>query len=143
VTAFQNSWIFFAIASAVFAALTAVLSKLGVEGVHSNIATMVRTFVVLCFASILVFTRFNLAQAFDFPRRTFLFLFLSGLATGASWLCYNRALQLGPVAKVAPIDKLSVVFVIVLSTLFLGEEVGVKTVVGGLLIAAGAVVLAI
>ncbi len=139
----HESWLLFALGSALFAALTAILSKIGVEGVNSNVATMIRTTVVLLFASVLVFRKFSPTQVFQLSSKTFLFLTLSGLATGASWLCYNRALQLGPVSKVAPVDKLSVVFVIVLSVFALGEPVNSKTIIGACLIAAGAVVLAL
>lgn len=137
------TWLHWSLLSAVFAAATAILAKVGVTGVDSNLATAVRTTVVLVFAWAIVPLTSSYSAVFSFSRRTLLFLALSGLATGLSWLCYFRALQLGDAAKVAPIDKLSVVFVLVLAALFLGEALTWKTVLGGSLIAVGAVVLAL
>ncbi len=138
------NWLIWALLSAVFAAATAILAKVGVAGVDSNLATAVRTIVVLIFAWVVAGIS---AGGFEglraFSGKTWLFLALSGLATGLSWLCYFRALQLGEASKVAPIDKLSVVFVIVLAALFLREPLTWKTTAGALLIASGAVVLAL
>jgi transporter family protein len=137
------SWIFWALLSALFAAATAIFAKLGVAGVDSNFATAVRTSVVVLLAwAIALATRST--GSFDVPsKRTWLFLTLSGLATGLSWLCYFRALQLGPASRVAPIDKLSVVLVIALAAFFLGESITWGKALGGLLIAAGAIVVAL
>ena len=137
------NWLTWSLLSALFAGLTAILAKVGVAGVDSNLATAVRTTVVLVFAWAIVPLTSNYAAALALSRRTLLFLALSGLATGLSWLCYFRALQLGDASKVAPIDKLSVVFVLVFAAIFLGEALTVKTIVGGALVAAGAVVLAL
>ncbi len=139
----KNSWLAWSLLSALFAAATAILAKIGVAGVSSNLATAVRTGVVLVFAWIVVFATSEASALAGFTRKTWLFLTLSGIATGLSWLCYFRALQLGDASRVAPIDKLSVVFVLVLAALFLGEAITWKTAAGGLLIAAGAVVLAL
>ena len=134
------NWLTWAILSALFAGLTAVLAKVGVKDVDSNLATAVRTTVILCFAwaAALVSNRQPLGEV---TGRAWLFLALSGLATGASWLCYFRALQLGEVAKVAPVDKLSVVVAMVLAALFLGEPLTWRHWLGGGLIVGGAVVL--
>jgi transporter family protein len=133
------NWIAWALLSALFAAVTAILAKIGVEGVDSNIATAVRTSVIVVFAWIVAYL-FSPSHAFAVPaRRVLTFLVLSGLATGLSWLCYFRALQLGPASRVAPIDKLSVVLVIVFAALFLGEKLTWGKGLGGLLIAAGAI----
>jgi transporter family protein len=142
------SWITWAILSAVFAAATALLAKVGVAHVDSNLAMALRTSVVVVFAWAIVFALGErgvgaLAEIRILDRRTLLFLALSGLATGLSWLCYFRALQLGPASRVAPIDKLSVPLVIVFAWLLLGEKLTAPAVVGGLLITAGAVVIAL
>jgi transporter family protein len=137
------NWLTWSLLSAVFAAATAILPKIGIAGVDSNLATAVRTTVVVLFAWAIVPLTSSYSAAFTLSRRTLLFLALSGLATGLSWLCYFRALQLGEASKVAPIDKLSVVFVLVLAAVFLGEALTPKTMIGGSLIAAGAVVLAL
>ncbi len=138
----NSAWLIWALLSALFAGLTAVLAKVGVTGISSNLATAIRTTVILIFAwSIALFTT-KPADMFTLSRRTWFFLVLSGLATGLSWLCYFRALQLGQASRVAPIDKLSVVFVLVLAALFLGEPLTLRTAVGGALIVAGAIVLA-
>lgn len=138
-----NSWLFWALLSAIFAAMTAILAKKGVTGVDSNLATAVRTTVVLVFAWLVAVMMAKPAAIQDFSKKTWLFLILSGIATGLSWLCYFKALQMGPASKVAPIDKLSVVFVLVFAALFLGERLTIQTMLGGGLIAAGALVLAI
>jgi transporter family protein len=137
------SWLGWALLSAVFAAATAILAKLGVSGIDSNFATAIRTTVVVVFAWLIVFAG-RQPGAWQVPSsRTWLFLCLSGLATGASWLCYFRALQLGPASRVAPIDKLSVVLVILAGTLVLGEKMTWGKAVGGVLIAAGAIFVAL
>lgn len=137
------NWLTWALLSAVFAGATAVLAKIGVEGVNSHLATAVRTAVVLVFSSIIALAT-NSGTAFsDMSRRTWVFLVLSGIATGLSWICYFRALQLGEASRVAPIDKLSVVFVLVFAAMFLHEEMAWKTVVGVLLMTAGAILIAV
>ena len=137
------TWIVWALASAFFAGLTAILAKVGVAGIDSNLATAIRTTVILVFTwSIAYATRRPNALA-TLGGRTTVFLVLSGLATGLSWLCYFRALQIGPASKVAPIDKLSVVFVIVLAAVFLHEQLSASTIIGGALIVTGALVLAL
>jgi bacterial/archaeal transporter family protein len=135
------NWLLWSLLAALFAGATAILAKIGVKGVDSNVATAVRTAVVLVFAWGVVFATGHAGAVAGFSRRTWLFLVLSGIATGLSWLCYFRALQLGEASKVAPIDKLSVVFVLVFAALFLGETLTWKTGLGGALIVAGAVVL--
>ena len=140
-------WRLFALASAGFAALTAIFGKLGVssgtEPMNSNLATLLRTVVILAVTALLVSFRKEWKMPEELDGKSVLFLVLSGFATGASWLCYYRALQLGPASKVAPVDKLSVAFVIVLAVVFLGEQMTLKTVLGGLLVVAGSVVLAL
>lgn len=136
------NWLTWSLLSALFAALTAILAKIGITGVDSNLATAVRTAVVLVFAWSVALATQPASAVLAWSGRTWLFLTLSGLATGCSWLCYFRALQLGDASKVAPIDKLSVVFVLVLAALFLGEALTWKTALGGTLIAAGAIILA-
>ena len=136
-------WIAWAFLSAVFAAATALLAKVGVEGVDANFATAIRTSVVVVFTWLIAFGTRE-AEGFGSPsRRTWLFLGLSGIATGLSWLCYFRALQLGPASRVAPIDKLSVALVIVFAAIFLGEKLTWGKAVGGLLIVAGAIAVAL
>jgi transporter family protein len=135
------SWLVWAFLSAVFAGLTAVLAKVGVKDVDSNLATAIRTVVILIFAWSVALSRSDQRLSTVAPR-TWLFLVLSGLATGASWLCYFRALQLGQVAKVAPIDKLSVVIAIILAAVFLHERLTWQNWVGGALIVGGTLVLA-
>ncbi len=136
------NWLIWSIFSAIFAALTAILAKIGVSGVDSNLATAVRTTVVLVFAWGVALATCPASSLLAIPRRAWIFLVLSGLATGLSWICYFRALQLGPASKVAPIDRLSVVLVIIFAAIFLGESLSWKTALGGALIAAGAIVLA-
>ena len=142
------NWIAWALLSAAFAAATALLAKVGVAHVDSNLAMALRTSVVVVFAWGIVFAfarhgTGGLAEIRSLDRRTILFLVLSGLATGLSWLCYFRALQLGPASRVAPLDKLSVPLVIVFAWLLLGEKLTAPAIVGGLLITAGAVVIAL
>jgi transporter family protein len=136
------NWFTWSLLSAVFAGATAILAKLGVTGVNSHLATAVRTAVVLVFAWMMVFSVASPAEMFGWTRRTWVFLVLSGLATALSWLCYFRALQLGEAAKVAPVDKLSVVFVLIFAGFFLHEPLTVRTAIGALLVAGGAIVLA-
>jgi len=136
------NWLTWSLLSALFAGLTAILAKVGVKDVDSNLATAVRTAVVLVFAWGVALATQPANAVLGLSKKTWLFLVLSGLATGCSWLCYFRALQLGDASKVAPIDKLSVVFVLILAALFLGESLTWKTVLGGSLITAGAIVLA-
>ena len=137
------NWLYWALGSALFAGLTAILAKVGVEKIDSNLATALRTTVVVSFAwAIVIFS----GAAGSLPRigsRSVLFLVLSGLATGASWLCYFRALQLGQASQVAPVDKLSVVFVLLFAALFLGEKVHWQTILGAALIVAGVVILSL
>jgi len=136
------NWIFWAFLSAFFAGITAVLAKVGVAGVDSNLATAVRTTVVLVFTWAIALAAHSGTAFRQFSNRTLLFLVLSGIATGLSWLCYFRALQLGQASRVAPVDKLSVVFAIALAAIFLGERLTWHQYLGGALIVAGAVVLA-
>ncbi len=136
------SWIFWALLSALFAAATALLAKVGVEHIDSNLATAIRTTVVLLFTWTLALS-LNAHQGLStINRRSWIFLVLSGLCTGLSWLCYFRALQLGPVSGVAPIDKLSVAIVILAGWLFFGETMTPTKIAGGVLVTAGALVLA-
>ena len=130
-------WAIFAILSAIFAALTSILAKVGIEGVNSNLATAVRTIVVVLMAWFMVFITGNQNGIVDISKKSWIFLILSGLATGASWLCYYKALQLGEVSKVVPIDKLSIVITIILAFIFLGEQITLKTLIGCCLIVAG------
>jgi transporter family protein len=136
------SWLHWALLSALFAGLTAVLAKVGVQQVSSNLATAIRTAVVLLFAWTIALATGS-ARLSTVPARAWLFLVLSGLATGASWLCYFRALQLGPASRVAPIDKLSVVVAMALAVLFLHEQLAWQHWLGGALIVAGTIVLAL
>ena len=134
-------WLILALLSAVFAALTSILAKVGIEGVNSNLATAIRTAVVLVMAWGMVFVTDAQHGISSISTKSWIFLVLSGLATGASWLCYYRALQLGEISKVAPIDKLSVVITLVLAFIFLHEQFTVKSLVGCLLIGAGTLVM--
>ena len=134
-------WFVFAILSSIFAALTSILAKIGIEGVNSNLATAVRTIVVVFMAWFMVFITGNQNGIVDISKKSWLFLILSGLATGASWLCYYKALQLGEASKVVPIDKLSIVITIILAFIFLGEQVTLKTLIGCCLIVAGTFVM--
>ena len=134
-------WFVFAILSAIFAALTSILAKIGIEGVNSNLATAVRTIVVVLMAWFMVFITGNQNGIVDISKKSWIFLILSGLATGASWLCYYKALQLGEASKVAPIDKLSIVITIVLAFIFLGEQITLKTLIGCCLIVTGTFIM--
>ena len=134
-------WAIFAILSAIFAALTSILAKIGIEGVNSNLATAIRTIVVVLMAWFMVFITGNQNGIIDISKKSWIFLILSGLATGASWLCYYKALQLGEASKVVPIDKLSIVITIVLAFIFLGEQITLKTLIGCCLIIAGTFVM--
>ena len=134
-------WFWFALASAVFAALTSILAKVGIEGVNSNLATALRTVVVLVMAWGMVFLTDAQKGISEISQKSWLFLILSGLATGASWLCYYKALQLGEASKVVPIDKLSVVITLVLAFVFLHEKVTPKSAAGCLLIGAGTLLM--
>ena len=134
-------WFVFALLSAVFAALTSILAKVGIEGVNSNLATAIRTVVVLVMAWGMVFVTNTQGGLTDISRKSWLFLILSGLATGASWLCYYRALQIGEASKVVPIDKLSVVITLVLAFVFLHERFTPKSLIGCLLIGAGTLLM--
>ena len=130
-------WFVFAILSAVFAALTSILAKIGIEGVNSNLATALRTIVVLVMAWGMVFLTHAQNGITQISKKSWLFLILSGLATGASWLCYYRALQVGEASKVVPVDKLSVVIALVLAFVFLHESFTMKSAVGAVLITVG------
>ncbi len=134
-------WVLFAVGSAVFAALTSILAKIGIEGVNSSLATAIRTVVVLAMAWGMVFLTHAQKGLGHITQRSWLFLILSGLATGASWLCYYRALQLGQVSKVVPIDKLSVVITLALGFIFLHEQFTTKSLIGCVLIGAGTLVM--
>ena len=134
-------WLVFAILSSVFAALTSILAKIGIDGVNSNLATAIRTVVVLAMAWGMVFLTNAQAGISEIGKKSWVFLILSGLATGASWLCYYKALQMGEASKVVPIDKLSTVITIVLAFLLLHEEVTSKSVIGCILIAAGTLLM--
>jgi bacterial/archaeal transporter family protein len=138
-----NSWQFWALLSAVFAALTAIFAKVGVEGVNSDLATLIRTVIVLVSLSLILFATGQLSHPGAISPKTWLFLLLSGLGTGASWLCYFRALKLGPATLVAPIDKLSVVLVALFGVAFLGERPSLQGWIGIALISAGAVLIAV
>lgn len=134
-------WFVFALLSAVFAALTSILAKVGIEGVNTNLATAIRTVVVVIMAWGMVFLTHAQTGLPEISKKSWLFLILSGLATGASWLCYYRALQDGDASKVVPIDKLSVVITIILAFVFLHEEFTAKSLIGCLLIGAGTLIM--
>ena len=134
-------WFVLALLSAIFAALTSILAKVGIEGVNSNLATAIRTVVVVVMAWGMVFLTNAQNGIAEISKRSWLFLILSGLATGASWLCYYRALQLGDASKVVPIDKLSVVFTLVLAFVFLHEQFTTKSLIGCILIGMGTMVM--
>jgi transporter family protein len=134
-------WLILALCSSVFAALCSILAKIGIEGVNANLATAIRTAVVLIMSWGMVFLTNAQSGIHDISRKSWLFLILSGLATGASWLCYYHALQIGDVSKVVPIDKLSIVITILLAALLLGEALTVKSVIGILLLTAGTLVM--
>ena len=134
-------WFLLALGSAVFAALTSILAKVGIEGVNSNLATAIRTFVVLAMAWGMVFLTGSQGGISAISRKSWLFLILSGLATGASWLCYYRALQIGQASKVVPIDKLSVVITLILAFVILKEPFTTKSALGAVLITAGTLIM--
>lgn len=134
-------WFVFAILSSVFASLTSILAKIGIDGVNSNLATAIRTLVVLVMAWGMVFITNTQAGIMEISKKSWLFLILSGLATGASWLCYYRALQMGNASKVVPIDKLSVVITLIMAFVFLHEKVTPKSVVGCALIGIGTLLM--
>lgn len=134
-------WFVFALLSAVFAALTSILAKIGIDGVNSNLATAIRTIVVVVMAWGMVFLTNAQTGLSVISKRSWIFLILSGLATGASWLCYYRALQIGEASKVVPIDKLSVVITLILAFVFLHEDFTIKSVIGCILIGAGTLVM--
>lgn len=134
-------WFIFALLSALFAALTSIFAKIGIDGVNSNLATAIRTTVVVVMAWGMVFLTNVQGGITDISRKSWMFLIVSGLATGASWLCYYKALQLGDVSKVVPIDKLSVVITLVLAFVFLHEQFTTKSLIGCLLITAGTLVM--
>ena len=136
-------WLLFAILSAVFAALTSILAKVGIEGVNSNLATAIRTVVVLIMAWGMVFLTNAQGGIGQIEKKSWLFLILSGLATGASWLCYYKALQMGEASKVVPIDKMSVVITLVLAFVFLHEQFTMKSLVGCTLIGVGTLIMAL
>lgn len=136
-------WFIFALLSSVFAALTSILAKVGIDGVNSNLATAIRTVVVVIMAWAMVFITGAQGGIGEISRKSWLFLILSGLATGASWLCYYKALQIGEASKVVPIDKLSVVITLVLAFVFLHEQLSWKSVVGCILIGAGTLFMVI
>ncbi|MGB4093112.1 MAG: EamA family transporter [Ruminococcus flavefaciens] len=134
-------WFWLALGSAIFAALTSILAKVGIKGVESNLATAIRTMVVVIMAWGMVFITNQQAGIKDISRKSWIFLILSGLATGASWLCYYKALQMGEASKVVPVDKLSVVITLVLAFIFLHEDFTVKSVIGCILIGAGTLLM--
>ena len=134
-------WMIFAVLSAVFAALTSILAKIGIEGVNSNLATAIRTIVVVIMAWGLVFLTHAPNGLAEISKKSWIFLILSGLATGASWLCYYKALQMGDASKVVPIDKLSVVITLILAFVFLHEQFTAKSLIGCILIGAGTLIM--
>ena len=134
-------WFVFALLSAIFAALTSILAKVGIEGVSSNLATAIRTVVVVVMAWFMVFLTHAQSGISEISKKSWIFLILSGLATGASWLCYYKALQMGEASKVVPIDKLSVVITLILAFIFLHEEFTAKSLIGCILIGAGTLVM--
>lgn len=134
-------WFIFAILSAVFAALTSILAKVGIEEVNSNLATAIRTLVVVLMAWLMVFITNAQGGLSSISKKSWLFLILSGLATGASWLCYYKALQMGEASKVVPIDKLSVVITLILAFVFLHEQFTIKSIIGCILIGVGTLLM--
>ena len=134
-------WLVFAIMSAIFAALTSILAKVGIEGVNSNLATAIRTVVVVAMSWGMVFLTNSQNGITEISRKSWIFLILSGLATGASWLCYYKALQIGDASKVVPIDKLSVVITLVLAFVFLHEDFTIKSLIGCVLIGIGTLIM--
>lgn len=136
-------WFIFALMSAVFAALTSILAKIGIDGVNSNLATAIRTMVVVGMAWVMVFLTNSQGGIFHIGKKSWIFLILSGLATGASWLCYYKALQIGEASKVVPVDKLSVVITLAFAFIFLHEKFTAKSLIGCILITAGTIFLAV
>ena len=136
-------WLFFAIGSAVFAALTSILAKIGIDGVNSNLATAIRTCIVVLMSWMMVFITHSQSELTEISRKSWIFLILSGLATGASWLCYYKALQTGQVSKVIPIDKMSVVLTLILAFVFLHEQLTWKSIIGCILITSGTIFMII
>jgi transporter family protein len=136
-----HGWFYWALFSAVFAAMTAIFAKIGLEGVDSDYATLIRTFVILLVLAGFVYSTGKLSDPFALSPKTWLFLSLSGLATGASWVCYFRALQLGEASKVAPVDKFSLVLVAIFAVIFLNERPSIREWLGILLVGAGVVIL--
>lgn len=134
-------WFVFAILSAVFAALTSILAKVGIEGVNSNLASAIRTLVVVLMAWLMVFITNAQGGLSSISKKSWLFLILSGLSTGASWLCYYKALQMGEASKVVPIDKLSVIITLILAFVFLHEQFTIKSIIGCILIGAGTLLM--
>ena len=134
-------WMIFAVLSAVFAALTSILAKIGIEGVNSNLATAIRTIVVVIMAWGMVFLTHAQKGLAEISKKSWIFLILSGLATGASWLCYYKALQMGDASKVVPIDKLSVVITLILAFVFFHEQFTAKSLIGCILIGAGTLIM--
>ena len=134
-------WIVFAILSAIFAALTSIMAKVGIEGVNSNLATAIRTVVVVAMSWGMVFLTNSQNGITEISRKSWIFLILSGLATGASWLCYYKALQIGDASKVVPIDKLSVVITLILAFVFLHEDFTIKSLIGCVLIGIGTLIM--
>lgn len=134
-------WMVFAVLSALFAALTSILAKIGIDGVNSNLATAIRTVVVVIMAWVMVFITHAQGGISSIGKKSWIFLILSGLATGISWLCYYKALQIGDASKVVPIDKLSVVITLVLAFVFLKEEFTAKSLIGCILITAGTLIM--
>ena len=140
-TEMKFMWFIFALLSAIFASLTSILAKIGIDGVNSNLATAIRTVVVVMMAWGMVFLTHTQSGLSEISRKSWVFLILSGLATGASWLCYYRALQMGEASKVVPIDKLSVVITLALAFIFLHEKFTIKSLIGCILIGAGTLVM--
>ncbi|MDE1567752.1 EamA family transporter [Aquabacter sp. P-9] len=141
--AFAGSWQFWALGAAVFAALTAIFGKVGVSAIHSDLATLIRTLVILAIIALVVMAGDAWQAPSTIPPKTWVFMILSGIATGASWLCYFRALQLGDAGQVAPLDKLSVVMVAIFGAIFLGERLSALNWLGVALIAGGAILVAV
>ena len=137
-----NDWFFWAVLSAVFAALTAIFAKIGLQGVDSDFATLIRTFVIILVLAMFIYLAGKWSNPFALSQKTWVFLTLSGLATGASWVCYFRALKMGEASKVAPVDKLSLVLVAIFAFWFLDERPGIREWVGIMMVGAGVVVLA-
>ena len=140
-TEMKFMWFIFALLSAIFASLTSILAKIGIDGVNSNLATAIRTVVVVMMAWGMVFLTHTQSGLSEISRKSWVFLILSGLATGASWLCYYRALQMGEASKVVPIDKLSVVITLALAFIFLREKFTMKSLIGCILIGVGTLVM--